>query len=575
MSRHFSGINASPGIEIGQAVVLTEENLSYEKKSISDIKKEKDRLNDALKVSEKQLLAIKDKVSKDMGEEEAEIFAAHLMLLEDPEFIPEVENKIETEAINAEAAVDETVNKFQKIFQNLDDDYLKERASDIQDVGNRILRNLLGEGSKKEELAENTILVARELTPSDTAQIDTDKVLAFITVKGGMTSHSAIMARSLEIPAVLGLNNIVNQVEKNNRVIVDGEEGKVITNPTEAEVEEYKKKKQELEARKEELAKIKGLAAETKDGHQVELAANIGTPDDIAGALDNGAEAVGLYRSEFLYMDRKSLPSEEEQFKAYKKAAEKIDGAVVIRTMDIGGDKELPYLDMPQEMNPFLGYRAIRMSLDKPEIFKVQLRAILRASAFGDVKIMYPMISNLEELRAANQILSEVRAELKEAEVSFDDELEVGMMIEVPAAAMISDLLAKETDFFSIGTNDLIQYTMATDRMNDNISHLYQPFHPAVLRLIAKVIKAAHKEDNWVGMCGEMAGDKRLTPFFLGVGLDEFSMSAISIPEVKDKIRQLTLTEAEEIAKEVLELSTAKEIKDYLESQNNSLEANY
>ena len=569
MSHHFSGINASPGIEIGQAAVLTEEDLSYEKKSISDVQAEKNRLDDALKTSKEQLQAIKKKVTKDIGEEEAEIFAAHLMLLEDPEFIPEIEDKITAEKINAEAAVDETANKFQKIFQNLDDEYLKERASDIQDVGNRILRNLLGGGVKKDELAENTILVAEELTPSDTAQIDTDKVLAFLTVQGGMTSHSAIMARSLEIPAVLGIDNIINQIEDNDRLIVDGQEGRVIVNPTEAEIEKYEKKKQEFEARKEELAKIKDLAAETKDGHQVELAANIGTPDDVASALDNGAEAVGLYRSEFLYMDRKSLPSEKEQFKAYKQVAEKIDGPVVIRTMDIGGDKELPYLDMPKEMNPFLGYRAIRMSLDKPDIFKEQLRAILRASAFGDVKIMYPMISSLEELKAANKILAEVKAELEEAEIPFDNNLEVGMMIEVPAAAMISDLLAKETDFFSIGTNDLIQYTTATDRMNDNIAHLYQPFHPAVLRLIAKVIKAAHQEDNWVGMCGEMAGDKRLTPFLLGLGLDEFSMSAISIPEVKNKIRQLTLKQAEKIAKEVLELSTAEEIEDYLEKINN------
>ncbi len=569
MSCHLSGISASPGIEIGQAVILAEENLSYKKRSTTDIKAEKKRLNDALQESKQQLLKIRGKVAEGMGEEEAEIFTAHLMLLEDPEFIPEIEEKIAGEKINAEAAVDETIKKFQQLFQSLEDDYLKARASDVQDVGNRILKNLLGGSSKVDKLAENTILAAKELTPSDTAQIDTDKVLAFITAQGGMTSHSAIMARSLEIPAVLGINNIVNQVETNDKLIVDGQEGKVIINPTEAELEDYKKKKQEFEARKEELSKIKELAAETKDGHRVELAANIATPDDIDGALDNGAEAVGLYRSEFLYMERESLPSEKEQFKAYKKAAERIDGAVVIRTMDIGGDKELPYLDMPEEMNPFLGYRAIRMSLDKPEIFKVQLRAILRASAFGDVKIMYPMISSLEELRAANQVLTEVKAELKEAEIPFDSDLEVGMMIEVPAAAMISDLLAKETDFFSIGTNDLIQYTTATDRMNDNIAHIYQPFHPAVLRLIARVIKSAHKEGNWVGMCGEMAGNKYLTPFLLGLGLDEFSMSAISIPEVKNRIRQLSLKEAEKIAEKVLELSTAKEISDYLEGVSN------
>ncbi len=565
MSRHFSGIAASPGIEIGDAVILAEENLVYDKKNITNIKLEKDRLNKALEDSKQQLLKLKKKVAKDLGEKEADIFTAHIMLLEDPEFIPEIETRIEQEQINAEAAVDKTVNKFQKLLKNLTNDYLKERASDIKDVGNRILRNLLDDDAKAKKLSKDTILLAKELTPSDTAQIDTNKVLAFVTAKGGMNSHSAIMARSFEIPAVLGVEDIVETIGANSRLIVDGQEGKVIINPSEAELEKYQKKKQEFEARKEKLAKINNLAAETKDGHRVELAANIAAPDDINKALDNGAEAVGLYRSEFIYMDRESLPSEKEQFEVYKQAVEMIDGPVVIRTLDIGGDKEIPYLNLPKEMNPFLGYRAIRFCLDRVDIFKTQLRAILRASNFGAVKIMYPMISALEELREAKEILTEVKDELKQEGVCFKQDIEEGIMIEVPAAAMIAESLAKETDFFSIGTNDLIQYTTATDRMNEKISHLYQPFHPAVLRLIDKVVKAAHKEDNWVGMCGEMAGDKRLTHFLLGIGLDEFSMSSIAIPEVKNQIRKTTLQEAKVTAQKVLKLSTAQEIKAYLD----------
>ncbi|MGM0370593.1 MAG: phosphoenolpyruvate--protein phosphotransferase, partial [Bacillota bacterium] len=402
------------------------------------------------------------------------------------------------------------------------------------------------------------------LAPSDTAQIDQELVRAFATEVGGRTSHTAIMARSMEIPAVVGVTDILSEVETGTTVVVDGLAGEVIVDPTKEELIDYERQIEEYQARKERLAELKELPAETTDGHRVELVANIGTPADVEGALANGAEGIGLYRSEFLYMDRDSLPTEEEQFKSYKEVAQKIDGPIVIRTMDIGGDKELPYLDMPEEMNPFLGYRAIRMSLDKPEIFKVQLRAILRASAYGEVKIMYPMISAVEQLREANEILAEVKAELREEDIDFDGDLEVGMMIEVPAAAMIADVLAQETDFFSIGTNDLIQYTTATDRMNEQIADLYQPFHPAILRLIKRVVEAAHEAGNWAGMCGEMAGDKRLAPFLLGVGLDEFSMSAVSIPEVKDQIRNLSRKEAQEIAGEALSYSTAREVENFL-----------
>ena len=564
MSKHLTGVAASPGVAQAEVLVL-EDNVDYEEYSVTDIEAEKERLEDAIQESKVQLEKIKDKVEEEMGAEHAQIFSAHLMAVEDPELIKAVEKKIDEEQVNAEAALDHAIEDFAAKLEALDNEYMQERAGDFRDVGSRILKNLLGLNTLSiAELDHEVILVADDLAPSDTAQIDKNLVKAFATEIGGRTSHTAIMARSMEIPAVVGASEIVDKVETGDQVIVDGLEGKVIIKPTEEEIAEYEKKAEEYQERKERLAQIKDLPAETTDGHQVELVANIGTPDDVEGANANGAEGIGLYRSEFLYMDRDSLPSEEEQFEAYKEVAEKIDGPIVIRTMDIGGDKELPYLDMPEEMNPFLGYRAIRMCLDQPEIFKVQLRAILRASAYGDVKIMYPMISAVEQLREANQILEEVKEELRAEDIDFDDDLEVGMMIEVPAAAMTADILAKEADFFSIGTNDLIQYTTATDRMNEQIANLYQPFHPALLRLIKRVVDAAHAEGNWAGMCGEMAGDKRLAPFLLGVGLDEFSMSAVSIPEVKDQIRGLSLEEAQEIAEKALSYDTAGEVEEYL-----------
>ncbi|GAB6099555.1 phosphoenolpyruvate--protein phosphotransferase [Halanaerocella petrolearia] len=568
MSQELTGVAASPGIVTGEVMLLEEEDLSYEEVNIKDIEAEKERFAQAIQESKEQLQAIKEKVKEDMGADKAEIFQAHLMVVEDPELISAVENKIETKEVNAEAALEETVEQFATMFANMDDEYMRERASDIRDVGTRILRNLLGvESVSLAQLDREVILVAEDLTPFDTAQVDKDKVLGFATKIGGRTSHTAIMARSLELPAVVGASDILDEVENGMEIIVDGINGTVIVEPTEDELTKYQEMAKEHEERKKRLAQLKEKPAKTEDGHQVELVANIGTPNDVAGALDKGAEGIGLYRSEFLYMDRDSLPTEEEQFAAYKEVAQEMDGPIVIRTLDIGGDKELSYLDLPDEMNPFLGYRAIRICLDQTDIFKTQLRAILRASAYGQVKIMYPMISAVEQLRAANEILEEVKAELKEDGVEFDEDLEVGMMIEVPAAAMAADILAKETDFFSIGTNDLIQYTTATDRMNENISHLYQPFHPALLRLIKRVVEAAHNEGNWAGMCGEMAGDKRLAPYLLGVGLDEFSMSAVTIPEVKDTIRNLTLEEAEEIAQEALTYSTAEEIEEFLSQQ--------
>ena len=568
MSQQLTGVAASPGVAIAEVLVL-EDEVEYEERTVDDIAGEKKRLEDAIAQSKEQLAKIKAKVKRDMGDEKAQIFEAHLKAVEDPELIKAVEKKIDEEKINAEAGVDQAIEEFAAKLEALDNEYMQERAGDFRDVGSRILKNLLGLNTVSlAQLDKEVILVAKDLAPSDTAQIDKELVQGFATAVGSRTSHTAIMARSMEIPAVVGANEILDNIETGDQIIVDGLDGTVIVNPSDEELAEYEAKAEEYAQRKERLAELKELPAKTTDGHQVELVANIGTPADIPGAQDNGAEGIGLYRSEFLYMDRDSLPTEEEQFEAYKEVAEKIDGPIVIRTMDIGGDKELPYLEMPEEMNPFLGYRAIRMCLDKPEIFKVQLRAILRASAYGEVKIMYPMISAVEQLREANQILEEVKEELRAENIEFDEDLEVGMMIEVPAAAMVADILAKEADFFSIGTNDLIQYTTATDRMNEQIADLYQPFHPALLRLIKRVVDAAHAEGKWAGMCGEMAGDKRLAPFLLGVGLDEFSMSAVSIPEVKDQIRNMSLTEAKKVAEEALSYDTAQEVRGFLENSN-------
>ncbi|WP_408956658.1 phosphoenolpyruvate--protein phosphotransferase [Natroniella sp. ANB-PHB2] len=558
------GVAASPGIAIAEALVL-EEELAYNRVQIEDIAAEKARLEEALATSKDELIALKKKVEEEMGSEQAEIFEAHLMILDDPELISATENKLEAESINVEAALEETIEGFINMFASTDNQYLQERANDIRDIGNRILRNLLGvESEPVVQLEKEVILIADELTPTDIARIDQEQVLGFITKVGGRTSHTAIMARSLGIPAVVGVREILEVIKRGSNVIVDAVDGIVVVEPTEKQIAKYQKKLAGYQQRKEKLAQLKDLSAETEDGHRMELAANIGTPADVAAALASGVEGIGLYRSEFLYMGREALPTEEEQFEAYKEVAEGVDGATIIRTLDIGGDKELSYLDLPVEMNPFLGYRAIRISLERTDIFKTQLRAILRASKYGNVKIMYPMISSLEELQAANHILAEVKEDLVREGIEFNLELEVGVMIEVPAAAMIIDLLAQEADFFSIGTNDLIQYMTATDRRNEKVAGLYQPFHPAVLRLIKQVVEVAHEHDSWVGMCGEMAGDRRLAPFLVGVGLDELSMSAASIAEVKEVIRKITLQEAKEVAEQVLSLSQPQNIEEFL-----------
>nr|WP_245628471.1 phosphoenolpyruvate--protein phosphotransferase [Fervidicola ferrireducens] len=565
----YQGIAASPGIEIGKAFVLKEVEIKIETANIAEEKivGEIKRLEEGIAKSREQLIKIREKAERELGKDKAQIFDAHIMVLDDPMFMDEIREKIKSERITAENAISQVAKKYVDMFNSMEDEYLKERAADIKDVSERLIKNVLGIPIQSlADLAEEVIVIARDLTPSDTAQMDKEKVKAFATDMGGRTSHTAIMARSLEIPAVVGLGSISNEVSEGDTVIVDGNKGIVLVNPSEDTLRQYNELKLEYQRYKEELKKLKDLPAETKDGkRRVELAANIGTPKDVKGALEHGAEGIGLYRTEFLYMDRETLPDEEEQFQAYKQVAEAMNPRpVIIRTLDIGGDKKLPFLEMPEELNPFLGWRAIRMCLDNPELFKVQLRAILRASHYGNIKIMYPMISSLSELRRANTILEEAKDELRREGIPFDENLEVGIMVEIPSAAITADILAKEVDFFSIGTNDLIQYTLAVDRMNEKIANLYEPFHPAVLRLIKNVIDASHRAGKWTGMCGEMAGDPLAAPILLGMGLDEFSMSATSISQVKKVIRSLTFEQAKQIADKALEMESPAEIKEML-----------
>ncbi|MDD4570518.1 MAG: phosphoenolpyruvate--protein phosphotransferase [Tepidanaerobacteraceae bacterium] len=567
----LKGIAASPGIEIGKAHVIESEQVNINTAAIAkeDIDKHVKTLKEAINASKLQLKRIKEKAEKELGADKAEIFGAHLMVLEDPVFLDEIESKIKNELISADNATSQVVKNYVDIFNNMEDEYMKERAADIKDVGERIIKNILGLSTDGFIFSEKVIIVARDLTPSDTAQMDKDKVLAFATDMGGRTSHTAIMARSLEIPAVVGLVDVTGKVQDGDIIVIDGNKGVIYINPEQSILKEYERLKQDYTEYRKQLRGLKDLPAETSDKtRQVELSANIGTPKDVKGALENGAEGVGLYRTEFLYMDRDALPSEEEQFNAYKEVIEKMaPRSIIIRTLDIGGDKKLPYLAMPDELNPFLGYRAIRMCLGKPQILKTQLRGILRASAYGNAKIMYPMVSGSEEVRRANAILNEAKQELKAEGISFDENLEVGIMVEIPSAAVTADILAKEVDFFSIGTNDLIQYTLAVDRMNEHISYLYEPLHPAVLRLIKNVIDASHKAGKWTGMCGEMAGDTSATAILLGMGLDEFSMSASSIPQVKKIIRSLTYKEARQIAQKALSMDKPEDIRNMVEQE--------
>ncbi|HBG0719350.1 phosphoenolpyruvate--protein phosphotransferase [Clostridioides difficile] len=567
----YKGIGASPGVALGKALVVEHSELVIEKKSIDNVEAEIAKLEDAVAVSKKELVKVKEKASEELGAEEAEIFEAHLLVLEDPELIGSAIDKIKTESVNAEYALNEIKEMFVSMFESMDNEYMKERAADIKDVTNRILRHILGiKVVDLSALSEEVVLIAHDLTPSDTATMNKKMVLGFLTDIGGRTSHTAIMSRTLEIAAIVGLNDITSKVKDGDFVVFNGDTGEVIVNPDEETINKYTELKAKYEDERKALQLLKGKPSVTLDGKHVELAGNIGTPNDIEGLIKNDAEGVGLYRTEFLYMDRDSFPTEEIQYEAYKAVLEGMDGKpIVIRTLDIGGDKELSYLSMEPEMNPFLGYRAIRLCLDRKDIFKTQLRALYRASIHGRLRIMFPMISSLEELLQAKEVVKEVLAELDSEGVAYAKDVEIGMMIEVPSAAVISDVLAKHVDFFSIGTNDLIQYTCAVDRMNQKISYLYNQFNPAVLRLIKTVIDNAHKEGKWAGMCGESAGDQKMIPILLGMGLDEFSMSPISILPARKLITSVKESDMKKLAEDVLNMGTAEEIKSYIEKTFN------
>ncbi|MDD4089773.1 MAG: phosphoenolpyruvate--protein phosphotransferase [Tissierellia bacterium] len=562
----MKGLGVSPGIGIGKAFIIDKGPINIIKNYVNDAEKELDRLMTAFETAKEQLKELYISSIDELGEKEAQIFKSHEMMLEDDTFISDVENRIKEEGVNAEFALNETSNVYIEMFQNIEDEYLRERSEDIRDVMNRVIRILMDISSADfSRIEENSIIVAKDLTPSDTAQIDRTKVAAMITEMGGKTSHAAIIARIMGIPTVVGLNNIIDKIKGGDTVICDGKTGKVLINPNAKQLFHYNKKKSKEDEIRNELRNQIGLPSVTKDGFKVSLSANIGTPNDVDMVLENDAEGIGLFRSEFIFMNRDHQPTEDEQFEQYKEVLTKMgDKPVIIRTLDIGGDKNVPYIDIPKEMNPFLGYRAIRLCLGNVEVFRTQLRAILRASVYGNVKIMVPMISTMKELKDSKKILQQAKDELEREGIKFKNDIEIGIMIEIPSAAIISDLLAKEVDFFSIGTNDLIQYTMAVDRMNSKLSYLYSQYHPALLRLIKGIIDNAHNAGIWVGMCGEAAGDPKLIPIFVGMGLDEFSMNAPSILRARYIVRNLNKEDMQKIARNTLDMENALEVEEYL-----------
>lgn len=566
----ITGIPASPGIVFGKALVLKEEKIVLDTQKISEdqVEAEVARFYAGREAAVEQLNSIHQRALKSLGEEKAAIFEGHLMILEDEELEEEIIDYLRSNKVNASVAASKIIDQQVEMLSEIDDEYLKERAGDIRDIGNRLIKNILGMHIVDlGDITEESILVAYDLTPSETAQLNLEKVLGFITDIGGRTSHTSIMARSLELPAIVGTNDVTARVNTGDYLILDAVNNRVYVNPTQTEIDELKTLEAKLAEEKAELAKLKDLPAVTLDGHKVDVVANIGTIRDCEGAHRNGAEGVGLYRTEFLFMDRDQLPSEEEQFIAYKEVVEAMEGRlVVLRTMDIGGDKELPYLNLPKEMNPFLGWRAVRIALDRREILHAQLRAVLRASAFGKLAVMFPMIISVEEIRELKSVLETLKAELRAEGKAFDENIQVGVMVETPSAAVNAKFLAKEVDFFSIGTNDLTQYTLAVDRGNELISHLYNPMSPSVLGLIKQVIDASHAEGKWTGMCGELAGDERATLLLLGMGLDEFSMSAISVPRIKKLIRHVNYQEVKALADEALQKPTAAEIEQLIQA---------
>ena len=568
--KKMSGIGASEGVSIGKALLFIEEEIVIPQEKISGdmVGSQLIKLEEGLKKSKTQLIAIREKVKEKMGEDKAAIFDGHIMLLEDEDLKMEVEDKIKGENSPAAKALDEGINEYCEMISQLDDPYLRERAADLKDVGKRWIKNVLGMKMKDlSNLEKDTIVVTYDLTPSDTAQLDLENCIGFITEVGGKTSHSAIMARSLELPAIVGVKDVLAEIFEGQPLIMDGEKGDIIVEPIQDDVATYSAKRAQFLADKEELKKLINEDAITLDGRVVEIYGNIGGPNDVDAVVTSGATGVGLYRTEFLFMNSDHMPTEDEQYQAYRIVAEKMKGKpVTIRTMDIGGDKELPYMNLPKEMNPFLGYRAIRISLQQQDMFKTQLRAILRASSYGQIKIMYPMITSVNEIRKANEILAECKEELDEIGKKYDEKIKVGIMIETPSTAIIAYKFAKEVDFFSIGTNDLTQYFLAVDRGNEMVSNLYSSFNPAVLEAIQKVIDAAHDRGIPVSMCGEFAGDKKATELLLGMGLDIFSMSASSVLQVKKKIRTTDYQEARKYRDLILEQDTPQEVLDNLRS---------
>jgi phosphotransferase system enzyme I (PtsI) len=567
MMLRLRGIAAAPGVVIGPAYKIGKEEFIIPKHPIkeNEIPLQIQLFEEALIQTRKELLDLQDKLSKEIGKDTAQIFDAHLLALEDRTLIEEVLLRIKKERFNVAYIFSEVIKKYIKVFSNIEDEYLRERVSDINDVGRRILRNILGKELRYlENLQEPVVIVAYDLSPSETAMMHKKNVCAFVTDIGGKTSHTAIMAKSLEIPAVVGIEGASLRIESGDTVIVDGFMGIVVVNPDRKTLDAYRRQVQKFRLISRKLVAIKKLPAQTRDGKKVEISANIELPQELQAVKQYGAFGIGLYRTEFFYMNRKDLPSEEEHYLAYKHVAQQMNPyPVVIRTLDLGGDKFISQLKMPKEMSPFLGWRAIRFCLAKPNIFKVQLRAILRASVHGNLKIMYPMISGVEELRQANSILREVKEELRRKKIPFRADIEVGAMIELPSAAMTADLLAQQSDFFSIGTNDLIQYSLAVDRTNEKVAYLYEPAHPALLRMIRNIIEAGHNVGIWVGMCGEMSGEPALALILLGLGLDEFSMSPMAVPEVKYMIRSVTSDYAQQVAREALCLSTGREVEEY------------
>ncbi|HEI9337672.1 TPA: phosphoenolpyruvate--protein phosphotransferase [Staphylococcus aureus] len=563
MSKLIKGIAASDGVAIAKAYLLVEPDLTFDKnEKVTDVEGEVAKFNNAIEASKVELTKIRNNAEVQLGADKAAIFDAHLLVLDDPELIQPIQDKIKNENANAATALTDVTTQFVTIFESMDNEYMKERAADIRDVSKRVLSYILGiELPNPSMIDESVVIVGNDLTPSDTAQLNKEFVQGFATNIGGRTSHSAIMSRSLEIPAIVGTKSITQEVKQGDMIIVDGLNGDVIVNPTEDELIAYQDKRERYFADKKELQKLRDADTVTVDGVHAELAANIGTPNDLPGVIENGAQGIGLYRTEFLYMGRDQMPTEEEQFEAYKEVLEAMNGKrVVVRTLDIGGDKELSYLNLPEEMNPFLGYRAIRLCLAQQDIFRPQLRALLRASVYGKLNIMFPMVATINEFREAKAILLEEKENLKNEGHDISDDIELGIMVEIPATAALADVFAKEVDFFSIGTNDLIQYTLAADRMSERVSYLYQPYNPSILRLVKQVIEASHKEGKWTGMCGEMAGDETAIPLLLGLGLDEFSMSATSILKARRQINGLSKNEMTELANRAVDCATQEEV---------------